>query len=80
MTQREEFESLVNLTLAVLDVSEARDAEAGGDENASLCLDLYKKYYKDFTREWREMTDLPCPEGCKPCPDGSCVPNNENCA
>ena len=79
MTQREEFESLVNFTLAILDASEAQDAKGGVGENATLCLDLYKKCFREFTREWRVMTDQPCPNGCKPCPDGSCVPNNEDC-
>ncbi len=79
MTQRQQFESLVNFSLAILDASEASDAKGVGDKNAAICLDLYRKYFREFTREWREMTDMPCPDGCKQCSDGSCVPNNEEC-
>lgn len=79
MTQRDEFESLVKFTLAILDASEAKDAKNGVEENANICLDVYRKCFREFSREWREMTDLPCPVGCKQCWDGSCVPENQNC-
>lgn len=80
MTQSEEFDSIATLARACFDASVTKDASLGtGDQNATTCLELYKKNLRDFTRAWRTMTDSPCPENTKPCPDGSCIPITQNC-
>lgn len=73
MTQSEEFDSIATFARACFDASSAKDASLGtGNANATLCLELYKKHHRDFTRAWRAETDLPCP-------DGSCIPMTEDC-
>ncbi len=51
-----------------------------GENRKEEVLNQLFSSLREYTRDWRELTGLGCPEGWDQCPDGSCVPAGTGCS